>query len=273
MVKGDMLCIGNVGDSRAENHRRGDRRLSRLTSDSMPSRHFTGALALGAVAAAFLPVTAAESATTGALAITGAGVPWLALGSMLTATGMSAATWFSAWNRCPRGSSGFDIFLSYRRIDHQIARSVKLALEKLGYSVFMDIASEGLSGGDFQQQLRHHLACTPVVLCLCTASANPNHPDTCEFERIKDDGDFVRLEVAEALRLEKLLIPIYTSQAPGTPAFDIGTMVLRADLPSDVADLANQSFVELSTNFFDASIDKVHAFIQTEAATGRLQSR
>eukprot|EP01043_Picozoa_sp_COSAG02_P056640 COSAG02_NODE_6743_length_3389_cov_1.334347_6_plen_494_part_01 len=120
---------------------------------------------------------------------------------------------------CPMGSSGFQIFLSYRRIDADKARSIQQALVALGYRVFMDITSEGLGAGDFQAQLERHLRCTPVVVALCTATVNPARTEACEFLRIKNAGDFVRLEIRAALHMNKLLIPLWTSAAPGTPAF------------------------------------------------------
>ena len=91
--------------------------------------------------------------------------------------------------------------------------------------------------------------------------------------RIKNAGDFVRLEIREALRMKKLLIPLWTSQAPGTPAFDIGEMIIRANLPADVAGMAKLNMVELSTNLFDASISKLDSFIKTQAQQGTLDGK
>eukprot|EP01050_Picozoa_sp_SAG11_P023462 SAG11_NODE_4721_length_1793_cov_1.502952_2_plen_387_part_00 len=65
---------------------------------------------------------------------------------------------------CPVGRSGRHIFLSYRRIDRELATNIKLVLEKLGYIVFMDIGDCGLGGGDFQAQLEDVLKNTPVVV-------------------------------------------------------------------------------------------------------------
>ena len=145
-----------------------------------------------------------------------------------------------------------------------------MALVALGYSVFMDITAEGLTGGDFQAQLERHLKSTPVVVALCTATVNPDRDEECEFLRIKNAGDFVRLEIRAALHMNKLLIPLYTSKAPGTPEFDIAKLIWGSDLPADVADMGKQNMVELSTNFFDASIQKVHSYIEEQAKTGAL---
>eukprot|EP01045_Picozoa_sp_COSAG04_P007708 COSAG04_NODE_409_length_14823_cov_4.646767_11_plen_543_part_00 len=171
---------------------------------------------------------------------------------------------------CPVGSSGFHIFLSYRRIDADKARSVKQALVALGYQVFMDITAEGLGAGDFQNQLERHLKCTPVVVALCTATVNPERTEECEFLRIKNAGDFVRLEIRAALHMDKLLIPLCTSKAPGTPEFDIGKLIGGSNLPADVVDMGKKNMVELSTNYFDASIAKVHGFIDGEARASDL---
>jgi uncharacterized protein YjbI with pentapeptide repeats len=174
--------------------------------------------------------------------------------------------------RCPVGSTGFHVFLSYRRVDAERARAIKLALEAIGYKVFMDITDEGLQGGDFQAQLESHLKSTPVVIALCTATVNPDRSEACEFLRIKNTGDFVRLEIRATLHMKKLLIPIWTSVAPGTPGFDIGKLIWGADLPGDVKGMGSQNMVELSTNYFDASIEKLHKFIEHHAAAGLLDA-
>ena len=171
---------------------------------------------------------------------------------------------------CPLGSTGFHIFLSYRRIDVDKARSVKQALVALGYVVFMDITSEGLEAGDFQLQLERHLKSTPVVVALFAATLNAD--GTEEFLRIKNPGDFVRLELRATLHMKKLLIPLWTSASPGTPRFDISRLIWQAGLPADVVDIGKQNMVELSTNFFDASIAKVHGMITARASCGELGS-
>eukprot|EP01045_Picozoa_sp_COSAG04_P024174 COSAG04_NODE_2984_length_3317_cov_5.049180_2_plen_127_part_00 len=108
------------------------------------------------------------------------------------------------------------------------------------------------------------------MVALCTATVNPDRDEECEFLRIKNAGDFVRLEIRAALHMKKLLIPLWTSAAPGTPAFDIGKLIWGSDLPEDVADMGKQNMVELSTNFFDASIQQVNGYIEKQAKSGAL---
>jgi hypothetical protein len=91
---------------------------------------------------------------------------------------------------CPLGRSGHHIFLSYRRLDSHYASNVKYALEKLGYSVFMDVGSHGLGAGDFQAQLEQVLKDTPVVLALFMPSVDQSGQP--EFLRINNAGDFRR---------------------------------------------------------------------------------
>eukprot|EP01050_Picozoa_sp_SAG11_P023461 SAG11_NODE_4721_length_1793_cov_1.502952_1_plen_123_part_10 len=94
---------------------------------------------------------------------------------------------------------------------------------------------------------------------------NPDRTEACEFLRIKNRGDFVRLELRAALDLKKLTIPLYTA------AFDINKMIWQSDLPPDVAGIGRVNFVPLSMDYFDASIDKAHRFIETEAVAGKLK--
>ena len=61
---------------------------------------------------------------------------------------------------------------------------------------------------------------------------------------------------------------VWTSAAPGTPGFDIDSYCV--DLPEDVKGMRTQNMVELSTNYFDDSIGKVHRFIENDAAAGKL---
>ena len=109
-----------------------------------------------------------------------------------------------------------------------------------------------------------------MVVALCTATVNPDRDEECEFLRIKNAGDFVRLEIRAALHMKKLLIPLWTSEAPGTPKFDIAKLIWGSDLPVDVAGMGKQNMVELSTNFFDASIQTVHGYIEEQAKSGAL---
>lgn len=79
--------------------------------------------------------------------------------------------------------------LSYRRKNAADARSLKQALERYGYRVFMDLDRDGLGAGNFQKQLEDVLDDVPVVVMHC--SDKPAD----EFKRIQNEGDWVRLEI------------------------------------------------------------------------------
>lgn len=164
---------------------------------------------------------------------------------------------------CPLGSSGKHIFLSYRRVDSHLAKMVQAALEKRGYVVFMDTSqSSGLGAGDVQAQLETVLRNTPVLVCLLTGTVNA--AGNVEFRRIKNPGDLVRLEIRAALAMQKVVIPFFTAD------FKIGKMVHNGGLPEDVVDLGKHNFVKHDETYFDASIDKVHDFIEAEAVAGKV---
>ena len=165
---------------------------------------------------------------------------------------------------CPCGQSGFHIFLSYRRIDMHKARSIKQALVTLGYSVFFSDETDGLGVGDIQGEVEWVLRSAPVVVALFTAAKRtPGGAE--EFLRIKNPGDFVRYELRAALHMKKLLIPMYTS------GFDIGRMIWQdGQLPADVIGVGQHNMMQLSEDYFDATLARLHSYIEIAAADGQL---
>ena len=77
---------------------------------------------------------------------------------------------------CPIGRSRRHIFLSYRRLDRELATTVKQALESFGYVVFMDVGDSGLGAGDFQAQLEQVLHEPLNALFFCTRVSLPFPP-------------------------------------------------------------------------------------------------
>lgn len=111
----------------------------------------------------------------------------------------------------------YDIFISYRRDGGQDA--AKLLVEKLrqdNYNVSFD--QENLGNGDFNKQLLKRIEECEDFILICDAKV---------FDRIlenKDEKDWLRVELAKALELDKNIIPIMLS---GFEAFP-------KDLPSDI---------------------------------------
>ena len=131
----------------------------------------------------------------------------------------------------------YDVFLSYRRAGGEtMAILLRDRLNERGYRVFLDI--EDLNPGKFNKDLLRVIdGCTDFVSIL-----SPGSLDRCVKE-----GDWVRLEIAHALKNEKNVVPL----------------ILRGfeqpeNLPDDISDLMNNSGVGVpSTEFLDAAIDRL----------------
>ena len=130
----------------------------------------------------------------------------------------------------------YQIFISYRRDGGgDLARLMKYTLTDRGFKVFLDV--ESLRAGRFNEALFERIAeCTDVLVIL-----PPNGLDRCI-----DPNDWVRLEVARALQLEKNVIPIITRnfEFPKT-------------LPEDIESLQHMNGINASNEYFDAAIEKL----------------
>ena len=141
------------------------------------------------------------------------------------------------------------IFISYRRDDASgDARSVYQALERIygPRRLFMDVDSIK-RGRDFRAVLEAHLNETAVILVLIGRQwlglAGPDGR-----RRLDDPADFVRLEIATALKDDIAVIPVLIDDVQMPGAADLPDMIsglayrqaskLRHDsFPSDIADL------------------------------------
>ncbi len=129
------------------------------------------------------------------------------------------------------------IFLSYRRDDSagHVGRLYDALSDRFGkHAVFMDVDHIG-AGADFVEALdRAVSACAifiPVIGKRWTTIADD------EGRRLDDPQDFVRVEIASALRRPDVrVVPVLVQGAP---------MPAPADLPLDVRDLHRRNAVEL----------------------------
>jgi len=129
------------------------------------------------------------------------------------------------------------VFISYRSEGGaETARLVRDALKKRSYQVFMDV--EDLRSGPFNTALFGEIeSCTDMVVIL-----TPNSLDRCWQE-----NDWLRLEVAHALKHNKNVIPVMTR----------GFSWPSATLPEDIEKLRFQQGVEPSPVYFEASMDRL----------------
>ena len=92
----------------------------------------------------------------------------------------------------------YDIFISYRRDGGcDIARPIKLELEKHGYSVFLDF--DELKDGSFNQKIKDAIASAPIFIVILSSHA---------LDRCVNEDDWVRQEIEYAISLRRHIIPI-----------------------------------------------------------------
>jgi hypothetical protein len=141
------------------------------------------------------------------------------------------------------------VFISYRREDSEgQARALFQDLvARLGReSVFMDVDSIGL-GRDFRQVLQERLATCDVMLALIGRDWVEGK-DKSGRRRLDVPGDFVRLEIAAALK----------RNIPVTPLLLHGAQMPSAEqLPEDLSDLAYRNGFELSHNRWESDVQEL----------------
>lgn len=147
------------------------------------------------------------------------------------------------------------IFISYRRNDTAgyAGRIYDALTARFGRNrVFIDIDSIR-AGQDFVHVLEQQLAACSVVIVLMgrawLSSTDPNG-----VSRLDQPDDFVRLEIATAIRLNKAVIPVLVGGA---------TMPRPEDLPVPLVPLAHLNAVEIFDQLFRESISRLIAELQS----------
>jgi hypothetical protein len=133
--------------------------------------------------------------------------------------------------------SKYDIFLSYRRDGGEaMATLLRDRLVAKGYRVFFDI--EGLNSGSFNTALLTVIEdCTDFVLIGSKGC----------LDRCVNDGDWVRLEIAHALKNNKNIVPIMMRD-----------FAFPDVLPEDIEALRLQNGVNANSHeYFDAAIERL----------------
>jgi len=134
-------------------------------------------------------------------------------------------------------SDKYDVFLSYRRDGGEtMAILLRDRLSAKGYRVFLDI--ESLNSGRFNEKLFSVIEeCTDVIF-VCSKNS---------LDRCINEGDWVRMEIAHALKHGKNIVPVLLRgfEWPDT-------------LPGDIDALRMQNGINAGSNeYFDAAIDRL----------------
>jgi hypothetical protein len=138
------------------------------------------------------------------------------------------------------------VFISYRREDSEgQARALSLELERLlgKESVFIDVDSIAL-GRDFRQVLHERLGSCAVMLALI-GPGWLNAKDSSGTLRIDSSTDYVRQEIAAALKRDIPVIPVLLQGAQVPPP---------ERLPDDLKDLSYRNGFELGHSTWDSDV-------------------
>lgn len=129
-----------------------------------------------------------------------------------------------------------DIFISYRRDGGDMtAMYIYQALKDRGYDVFYDV--EVLRSGKFNEALLEYIrSCKDFIVVL-----SPHALDRCD-----DENDWVRQEIAEAIKQKKNIIPVMMN------GFNF-----PESLPEEIDSLRYHTGLTSSTEYFQESMNRL----------------
>ena len=151
-----------------------------------------------------------------------------------------------------KGKPGKNIFISYREKDSageagRLVDSLKEHFED--DQIFMDI-DKIEPGVDFSDAISHSLECCDVMLAII----GPRWMgDTKQISRIKNDGDWVRLEIATALARNIRVVPVLVDGAE---------LPTAEELPDDLQPLLKRQAYEISNKRWRYDTDQLIEFLE-----------
>ena len=133
-------------------------------------------------------------------------------------------------------------FVSYRREGGaETARLIRSELQARGWQVFLDVEDLGASRFDGRILLEiQNAAC--FILILSSQS----------LERVVDERDWVRREIAHAISRKRHVVPVLKEGF---------TFPAQESLPEEIRELSNYNSVKYSNEYFGATIDKLVSFL------------
>ena len=132
------------------------------------------------------------------------------------------------------------IFISYRRKGGNIlGQLLYYRLKEDGHDVFFD--TESMKCGRFDEQIIRHIDESDVFLLLLTKNAR---------DRCVDEEDFVRLEIAHAIRQKKNIVLVMTED-----------FRFPRILPGEIDDIRYFSGVRADLEFAEAFYQKILEYV------------
>ena len=170
----------------------------------------------------------------------------------------------------PRVRGQSRVFISYRRSDCQPQANGLhdgLSHRLSSAKIFMDIESIP-PGVDFEQHIRQEIEVCDVVLVLIGDNWLDRRPGS-DVRRIDEPGDFVRLEIENALATATVrVVPVLVEGA---------RMPEPIELPFSIRPLARLNAIELSDQRWAADLERLTATVETifreQRELARAQSR
>ena len=135
----------------------------------------------------------------------------------------------------------YDVFISYRRDGgFSPAKLLYEHLKNMGVHAFFDL--EELKSGQFDTKLYRSIEESSNFLPILSRSA---------LERCSNEGDWLRMEIAYALKLGKNIIPVMLEEFEWPDS-----------LPEDIRALSSYNGIRLSKEYYDASVSKLVALLK-----------
>ena len=144
------------------------------------------------------------------------------------------------------------VFISYRRDDSQyqadrLHAAIRRHMKNPAQDIFIDV--DGIPAGvDFVEHLDGRVAQCDVFLALIGSRWLDARGADGKSRRLDDPADFVRQEIASALRLQKRVVPVL---------FDGAKLPSSEELPADLEKLALRNGVEIRRGSFDHDVDRL----------------
>jgi hypothetical protein len=158
-----------------------------------------------------------------------------------------------------------NVFISYRVKDTAAAtgRLVDALKQRLDEDqVFMDI-DKLEPGVDFTEVISRSLDTCDVMLAIIGPDWSGYNPDTKKF-RIQESNDWVRLELATALKRKIRVVPVLV---------DEGVLPDEADLPEELHPLLRRQSYELSNKRWKYDTDQLITFLENTCGIYGQRSR
>ncbi|MDR3001875.1 MAG: toll/interleukin-1 receptor domain-containing protein [Fibromonadaceae bacterium] len=147
-------------------------------------------------------------------------------------------------------SKKFEIFISYRRKGgYDTAKLLYDRLRLDGYSVSFDI--DTLVNGDFDNELENRVnECKDFLLVLSPGIFDRLFVPDPDYD---PENDWVRREIAQALKANKNIIPLY-----------LEGFVFPKNLPDDIKNIARKNAIDLYPKYFEAAYEKMKSFLNSK---------